>query len=518
MVRLSATDADYRLWVGSNNASSAKFRVSKEGILYAEGAVLGLGAGSSIPGYVEGAAIDFTLKTVTDGINGRLNAAELTHFGPSGTISTLTTGLTTKNTIFVTTDSTQPYANKAGDLWINGGDQNSLWTATAAGYNWTEKPNGKVALKTSLNAKLNASTYIVQAAEDNKITANALGLEIFSGTANSGVKLTGAGLYGYKNGTPMFSIDNNGDAQFSGEVSATSGYFGTDLATGWMISGGQLLGNTPSGTGYSQISLNANTGTISGGKITGTVIQGSLIRTSTNSQRVEMSDASDSFRVLNGGYKGHITGLTDGIMMHYSTLSTPSATSTTYGLVLLKSNYATLIGDATHYFEANGATNIINIMGTVVNINAGSSGIVFSGSVSSDRGKVYFEKTTTGVLSPSTTTSGANTFLNSSTGLIARSTSSRRYKTNIESVEFTDDQLLSLRPVKFQGISDLVNGDSAYRVGLIAEEVAAIQGLEDIVEYNEDGNPENINYNSLAPILISVVKRVLTRLDALEAK
>ena len=513
IVRLSATD-NFRLWVGSNSSSNAPFKVSKEGILYAEGAVLGLGAGSSIPGYVQGDAIDFTLKTVTSGINQRLGVVE----GDYVPALTLTTGLATKNTVFVTTDSTQPFANKAGDLWINGGDQNSLWTATGAGQNWTEKPNGKLALKTSLNAKLNASTYIVQSAVDNKITADATGLEIFSGSASSGVKFTGSGLYGYKNSLPTFSIDNNGNAQFTGEVSATSGYFGTSLSVGWMISGGELLGNTPSGTGYSQISLNANTGTISGGKITGTVLQGSLIRTSTNSRRVEMSDASDSFRVLNSGYQGHVTALTDGIMMHYTTSSTPSSTATTYGLVLLKSNYATLIGDATHYFEANGVSNIVNIMGTVININAGSSGIVFSGSTSSDRGKVYFEKTTTGVLSPSTTTSSANTFLNSSTGLIARSTSSRRYKTNIESVEFTDDQLLSLRPVKFQGISDLENGDNAYRVGLIAEEVAEIQGLEDIVEYNEDGNPENISYNSLAPILISVVKRVLSRLDALEAK
>ena len=514
IVRLSATDPNYRLWVGSNSASTAKFRVSKDGILSAEGAVIGLGAGSTIPGYVEGAAIDFTLKTVTNGINQRLAVVE----GDYVPALTLSTGLATKNTVFVTTDSTQPFANKAGDLWINGGDQNSLWTATGPGQNWTEKPNGKLALKTSLNAKLNASTYIVQSAVDNKITADATGLEIFSGSASSGVKFTGSGLYGYKNSLPTFSIDNNGNAQFAGDVSATSGYFGTSLSVGWMISGGELLGNTPSGTGYSQISLNANTGTISGGKITGTVLQGSLIRTSTNSRRVEMSDASDSFRVLNSGYQGHITGLTDGIMMHYTSSSTPSSTATAYGLVLLKSNYGILAGDSTHYFEANGVSNIVNIMGTVININAGSSGIVFSGSVSSDRGKVYFEKTTTGVLSPSTTTSSANTFLNSSTGLIARSTSSRRYKTNIESVEFTDDQLLSLRPVKFQGISDLENGDNAYRVGLIAEEVAEIQGLEDIVEYNEDGNPENISYNSLAPILISVVKRVLSRLDALEAK
>ena len=513
IVRLSATD-DFRLWVGSNSSSNAPFKVSKDGILYATGAVIGLGAGSTIPGYVEGAAVDFTLKTVTNGINQRLGVVE----GDYVQALTLSTGLNTKNTVFVTTDSTQPFANKAGDLWINGGDQNSLWTATGSGQNWTEKPNGKLALKTSLNSKLNASAYIVQAADTNKITADATGLEIFSGSTQTGVKFTGSGLYGYKNSLPTFSIDSNGNATFSGDVSATSGYFGTSLSVGWMISGGELLGNTPSGTGYSQISLNANTGTISGGKITGTVLQGSLIRTSTNSRRVEMSDVSDSFRVLNSGYQGHVTGLTDGIMMHYTTSSTPSSTATAYGLLLLKSNYGILAGDSTHYFEANGVSNIVNIMGTVININAGSSGIVFSGSVSSDRGKVYFEKTTTGVLSPSTTTSGANTFLNSSTGLISRSTSSRRYKTNIESVEFTDDQLLSLRPVKFQGISDLENGDNAYRVGLIAEEVAEIQGLEDIVEYNEDGNPENISYNSLAPILISVVKRVLSRLDALEAK
>ena len=41
IVRLSADDASYRLWVGSQTASNAPFRVTKEGVLYATGAVFG---------------------------------------------------------------------------------------------------------------------------------------------------------------------------------------------------------------------------------------------------------------------------------------------------------------------------------------------------------------------------------------------------------------------------------------------------------------------------------------------
>ena len=57
IVRLSADDPTYRLWIGSNSGSSAPFRVTKEGKLYASDAVIGLAAGSSIEGYATTASL-----------------------------------------------------------------------------------------------------------------------------------------------------------------------------------------------------------------------------------------------------------------------------------------------------------------------------------------------------------------------------------------------------------------------------------------------------------------------------
>jgi hypothetical protein len=59
IVRLSATDPDYRLWVGSQVAANAKFKVGIDGTLYATNAVLG--TGSSIAGYVTNGSFSSTL-------------------------------------------------------------------------------------------------------------------------------------------------------------------------------------------------------------------------------------------------------------------------------------------------------------------------------------------------------------------------------------------------------------------------------------------------------------------------
>ena len=57
VVKLSASDPDYRLWIGSQVASNAPFRVTKGGTLYAQNAVIGLAAGSTIPGYATEASL-----------------------------------------------------------------------------------------------------------------------------------------------------------------------------------------------------------------------------------------------------------------------------------------------------------------------------------------------------------------------------------------------------------------------------------------------------------------------------
>jgi hypothetical protein len=246
IVRMSATDPNYRLWVGSQTGSNAKFKVGTDGTLYATGAVIGLGAGSSIEGYATTSALNnYTLTSVTSGINGRLTTAEGTIAGQAGTISTLSSSVATKNTTFVTTDSTQPYANKAGDLWINGGDNNSIWTANSAGYNWTEKSNGKYATTTQLGTKLSAGGYAIAATDGQITNITSNGIYITSGNfkiANTNesapssggyMLINSAGITAYNGTETTFAINSSGgNAAFKGNISGSTGTFSGTLVAG----------------------------------------------------------------------------------------------------------------------------------------------------------------------------------------------------------------------------------------------------------------------------------------------
>jgi hypothetical protein len=95
--------------------------------------------------------------------------------------------------------------------------------------------------------------------------------------------------------------------------------------------------------------------------------------------------------------------------------------------------------------------------------------------------------------------------------------STRDSKTNIQDVSFTDNQIKSLRPRIFQGKEDLRWGIERYGLGLIAEEVAEIEGLETILDKDVEGNLVGINYDRISIALLDTIKRILNRLDALEA-
>jgi len=230
-VYLSSTGS-FRIWAGAQvpTDAAAKFKIGSDGTLYATGAVIGLGAGSTGPFATTDALNSYTLTSVTTGINSRLQNVE----GAYVTVSTLNSSVATKNTTFVTTDSTQPYANKAGDLWINGGDNNSIWTANGAGQNWTEKTNGKYATVTSLNSKLSAGGYAI-AAQDGQITnITSNGIFITPGTfkisntnesapySGSYLLLNSAGMTAYDGSKTTFAISSSGSATFSGAISASS--------------------------------------------------------------------------------------------------------------------------------------------------------------------------------------------------------------------------------------------------------------------------------------------------------
>jgi hypothetical protein len=229
IVRLSATD-DFRLWVGSNSSSTAKFRVSKEGILYAEGAVIGLGAGSTIDGYATTSSLNnYTLTTTTTAINSRLQTVE----GAYVTNTTLNTNIATKNAIFV--QDGQPTATKVGDVWIDTDEGNILKTWT--GSTWTTRTNSTYATTTALNTKLEAGGYAISTASNQITNITSNGIFITPGTfkisntnetaptTGSYVLLNSAGLTAYDGTKTTFAISSSGSASFSGNLSAAGGTF-----------------------------------------------------------------------------------------------------------------------------------------------------------------------------------------------------------------------------------------------------------------------------------------------------
>jgi hypothetical protein len=130
----------------------------------------------------------------------------------------------------------------------------------------------------------------------------------------------------------------------------------------------------------------------------------------------------------------------------------------------------------------------------------------------------------------STTGVGANVVVQSD-GKIERSTSSAKYKTNVETLEDKyADALLGCRPVWYRSLCASDNPNHGFW-GFIAEEVAAIdprlvhwKTVE--VSYDEKGSavetpcnpePEGVAYERFVPHLLNLIKRQHERIETLEA-
>lgn len=100
-----------------------------------------------------------------------------------------------------------------------------------------------------------------------------------------------------------------------------------------------------------------------------------------------------------------------------------------------------------------------------------------------------------------TTANAANMYV-STAGQIMRSTSSRRYKKDIEDLAITIKEFMKLRPRKFVG-----KQDNKEHYGFIAEEIAEV--LPDVVEYDKEGRPDAVQYGALTPVLTKILQEIL---------
>lgn len=476
IIRLDANDATYRLWIGRNSSSTAPFRVTKEGALIASGATIN--GDSTFNGTIT------VTSTLSDGTslqtikNGAAQSSVV-----ASDLSALTTRVTTAENNITTKASAQSVS-----------DLTSVVGTKAA----TQFVNDQLALKaslTALDAKLDANAYTVLdvANKINLIDTNVVtisGGKLTAGSVDAAQIATGAITAIKINAGAITTEKLDAGAVTAVKIASrtiTADLIGASQITAYEIAGGTITAAEIAADTITAAEIAA--GSITVDRLSVGTLTGFTIRTSSGSQRVELNSSTGSLRVINGGIVyGHIASAAGtGILMHYGSTYNENATS---GLVKLESNYAIMAGLSTNYVELSGGTSTASIYlrngagGVLANINSLASGAAnmrFTGS------QIYYV------------------------------TSTRDSKTNIQDISFTDSQIRNLRPRKFQGIEDLKWGIDRYGLGLIAEEIEEIEGLDLLLDREKDGKLVGVNYDRIPVVLIDVIKRILDRLDALES-
>lgn len=152
----------------------------------------------------------------------------------------------------------------------------------------------------------------------------------------------------------------------------------------------------------------------------------------------------------------------------------------------------------------------LTLSGTLTTVDiAGSGKLTFPGSAAN-----YVQFT-----SIQTSASAANMFIGSS-GFVFKSTSSRRYKTNIKPVTLDEARkAVALRAVTFvpkqrrEHSHDPRHGERLF--GFIAEE-AHDAGLNNLVHYDEQDRPDGFQYDRMVVVHQAVLQDLLDRVEQLE--
>lgn len=117
-----------------------------------------------------------------------------------------------------------------------------------------------------------------------------------------------------------------------------------------------------------------------------------------------------------------------------------------------------------------------------------------------------------------TTASGANCYIDAN-GSIFRSTSSMRYKQDVEPAEVDTAAVLALQPRTYRTRAEVAElaDDAPTHAGFIAEEAAAL-GLEPWVVRDDEGEPEAFNYAQFCVAQQAVIQQQQAQLEALTAR
>jgi hypothetical protein len=154
-----------------------------------------------------------------------------------------------------------------------------------------------------------------------------------------------------------------------------------------------------------------------------------------------------------------------------------------------------------------GATNSSFDFGIIIN-NLGNDSLF----AVRDDGVITTGFMASGSPTNNTTSSAANMHVDTS-GVLRRSTSSLKYKKNVESYEKGLNEVMQLKPVSYQG-KNPADGNQNF-AGLIAEEVHNL-GLTEFVQYAKDGSPDALSYQNMIALLTKAIQELKQEIDTLK--
>lgn len=365
-----------------------------------------------------------------------------------------------------------------------------------------------------------SSNEVNNAARDNQLAASLTRVQAAQAKADAAFAATGiiAGEVTVLE-TDVAALETN--VYFPGTTTINGGNIRTGTIGATQISASYVYAGSISANQITTGTLNANIVTvtnlnassitsgsfsgdrITGGTITGSTISGGSLSTS-GSTYVNISGTSITFN-YNGSSVGSLYG-------------SYNASSGKNGIIATTNLFA-VMGELGVYDSvlnlSNSSMYSPNFGGTIITAAGTFRGLSFTG---------------TNYLQSENYSGGGTTGASiNNNGTIIRTTSSARYKQDIEDLSVNYSDLLSLVPKRFRLKDEAETDENArYYAGFIAEEIDATS-LKDFVGYQkqEDGTfiPDSVFYGELTAALLSglkhqdsLIKTMADRITALENK
>lgn len=318
----------------------------------------------------------------------------------------------------------------------------------------------------------------------NTGTINLNNVNINNGTGTtSTIKISSSGLEIYNSsGTRTVYLNPSGNAEFTGSIKS---------------------GSTISGASFSGGSINVTGDTFNSGTNDGEGVAG------------DITAASNAFAST---YTRNSISCVGFNAVAFTSVTTAGVVSSWYpyydGTVDLGVRNSSTYSTAPYRWRNLRLTNIAYFGGN------GYSDTLSTNTPTASQIKVAINGSTGTIYANLLGVSTGTAIVQNADGFLKVSSSSRRYKENIQPITGSYlDAINQLSPVTFTYKEEFSGTPNNPQVsGLIAEDVAEIEKLNGIVNYNNEGTPESISYDRLSVFLAISVKELSAKLDSVIAR